>query len=73
VLLSGHPVNLAELATNTATDATALAAALTTAGICTELTPALAAGYHYMITTRPEAPSTPERVRSGATTRTRTP
>jgi Cupin superfamily protein len=53
VLLSGHPVNLAELATNTATDTTALAAALTTAGICTELTPALAAGYHDMITTRP--------------------
>jgi len=53
VLLSGHPVNLAELATNTATDTTALAAALTTAGICTELTPALAAGYHDMIMTSP--------------------
>lgn len=53
-LLSGHPVNLAELATDTATDTAALAAALTNAGVCTALTPALAAGYDDMITTSPE-------------------
>jgi hypothetical protein len=53
-LLGGHPVNLAELATDTTTDTTALAAALTSAGICTELTPALAAAYDDMITTLPD-------------------
>jgi hypothetical protein len=52
-LLSGHPVHLAELATTTTTDTTALAAALTNAGICTELTPALAAAYDDMITSSP--------------------
>jgi cupin superfamily protein len=52
-LLSGHPVHLAELATSTAADTTALAAVLTNAGICTELTPGLAAGYDDMITASP--------------------
>jgi hypothetical protein len=56
-LLGGHPVDLAEFTTGTGTttDTTALAAALTNAGICTELTPALAAGYDDMITTSPGA------------------
>jgi hypothetical protein len=53
-LLSGHPVNLAELATDATADTTVLAAALTNAGICTEFTPALAAAYDDMITTLPD-------------------
>jgi hypothetical protein len=38
----------------------ALAVALTSAGICTELTPALAAGYHDMIATSPDATARPD-------------
>jgi hypothetical protein len=48
-LLSGHPVDLPELAAATGIDTTALAAALTNAGVCAETTPALAAGYTGMI------------------------
>lgn len=49
VLISGHPVDLVALADRTGTDATPLATALINAGVCAELTPALADGYEGMI------------------------
>lgn len=49
-LLSGHPVNIQALTTRTRLDVEALAKALISAGLCTETSPALAAGYDGVIT-----------------------
>ena len=49
-LLSGHPVNIKSITAQTGIDAAAMAEALITAGLCTETTPGLAAGYDGMIT-----------------------
>jgi hypothetical protein len=57
-LLSGHPVILADITAHTGIDTAILAQALTTAGLCTETTPALAAGYDGMITPMPATAGT---------------
>lgn len=48
-LLSGHPVTITDITSHTGIDAVPLAEALITAGLCTETTPALIAGYDGMI------------------------
>jgi hypothetical protein len=48
-ILSGHPVVLTEVTSRTGIDATTLAAVLIRAGLCAEISPALAAGYDGLI------------------------
>lgn len=49
-LLSGHPVGIGAIADQTGVDVHALSEVLINAGVCAEVTPALAAGYDGMIT-----------------------
>lgn len=50
VLLSGHPVNLAEITTATGVNTSVLADVLVMEGICAELTPELLSGYTGLVT-----------------------
>ncbi|TVT31259.1 cupin [Amycolatopsis rhizosphaerae] len=52
-LLSGHPVDLAELTTATGIDAAIVAGPLLKEGVCAELTEALSSGYTGLIQTGP--------------------